>query len=78
MVEGGLAAETRDFAQAALLALSDKDMHVGSAGGEQKHVVLSYQWDAQSVIQRLNESLLSRGRKYTSNPHLNFPWDMHF
>jgi hypothetical protein len=27
----------------------------------QKHVMLSYQWSFQATIQRLNESLISRG-----------------
>ena len=29
--------------------------------GSQKHVMLSYQWDAQATIQRLNEWLIARG-----------------
>ena len=56
----GLSAEARKFADAALLALSDKkpdiDMDV-----EQQHLMLSYQWDKQATVKRLNDSLISRG-----------------
>jgi hypothetical protein len=30
------------------------------AEGEQKHVMLSYQWDRQSTVMRINESLITR------------------
>ena len=39
VAEGGLTAEARQFAEAALLALSDKELHVAVEG--QKHVMLS-------------------------------------
>ena len=39
VAEGGLTAEARQFAEAALLALSDKELHVAAEG--QKHVMLS-------------------------------------
>jgi predicted class III extradiol MEMO1 family dioxygenase len=39
VAEGGLSAEARQFAEAALLALSDKELHVDAEG--QKHVMLS-------------------------------------
>ena len=56
----GLSAEARKFADAALLALSDKkpdiDMDV-----EQQHLMLSYQWDKQTTVKRLNDSLIGRG-----------------
>lgn len=60
VAEIGLSAEARDFAQAALAALSDKELQ-SLAEGEEKHVMLSYQWDSQSTVQRINESLLDRG-----------------
>jgi hypothetical protein len=39
VAEGGLTAEARKFAEAALLALSEKELHVDAEG--QKHVMLS-------------------------------------
>ena len=59
VAEAGLSEQSRDFAQAALLALSDKKLEMAVEG--QKHIMLSYQWDAQGTIQRINESLISRG-----------------
>jgi hypothetical protein len=60
VAEAGLSAEARKFADAALLALSDKkpdiDMDV-----EQQHIMLSYQWDKQATVKRLNDSLIGRG-----------------
>jgi hypothetical protein len=60
VAKDGLSAEARDFAEAALLALSDKELHV-LADGEQLHIMLSYQWDGQATVKRINESLLDRG-----------------
>jgi hypothetical protein len=60
VVEIGLSAQARDFAQAALLALSDKELQALS-DGEQLHVMLSYQWDGQATVMRINESLIARG-----------------
>ena len=60
VAEAGLSAEARKYADAALLALSDQELHA-LADGEQKHVMLSYQWDVQAIVQRINDSLLSRG-----------------
>ena len=54
VAEIGLSAEVRKIAQAALQALSDKELQM-LAEGEQKHAMLSYQWDAQSTVQRINE-----------------------
>ena len=42
VAEGGLTAEARQFAEAALLALSEKELHVDVEG--QKHVMLSCAW----------------------------------
>jgi hypothetical protein len=39
VAEGGLTAEARQFAEAALLALSEKELHIDAEG--QKHVMLS-------------------------------------
>ena len=60
VAESGLSAEARKFAEDALLALSDKKLEMAAAG-EQLHVMLSYQRDAQSTVMRINESLLNRG-----------------
>ena len=59
VAEAGLSAEARQFAQAALLALSDKEMHADVEG--EKHIMLSYQWDKQATVKRINESLIGRG-----------------
>ena len=59
VAEAGLSAEARRFAQAALLALSDKEMHADAEG--EKHIMLSYQWNKQATVQRMNESLIGRG-----------------
>ena len=59
VAEAGLSAEARQYAQAALLALSDKELNADLEG--QKHIMLSYQWNKQATMQRMNESLISRG-----------------
>ena len=62
VADSGLSTEARRFAQAALLALGDKkqpEMMVQE--GEQTHVMLSYQWDNQATVKRINASLISRG-----------------
>ena len=59
VAEIGLSADARQYAQAALLALSDKELHVHVDG--QQHIMLSYQWAHQQTIERLNESLIGRG-----------------
>ena len=59
VAEAGLSADARQYAQDALLALSDKELHADVQG--QKHVMLSYQWDKQATLQRMNESLIGRG-----------------
>ena len=59
VAEVGLSAEARQYADAALLALSDKEMQADAEG--QKHIMISYQWDHQVTMERLNESLIGRG-----------------
>ena len=59
VVETGLSERARELAAAALTALSDKKLEVVTEG--QKHVMLSYQWDYQATVQRLNGCLLARG-----------------
>ena len=59
VAETGLSAEAREFAAAALLALSDKKLEKATEG--QMHIMLSYQWDAQATMKRINASLLDRG-----------------
>ena len=80
VAESGLSPESREFAQGALLALSDTEL-ISKEG--QKHVMLSCasnclvtsllrrcltrfrvrtdQWDVQTIVQRINESLIRRG-----------------
>ena len=58
VAEGGLSEGARELAAAALTALSDKKLQVVTEG--QKHVMLSYQWDYQAIIKRLNECLIAR------------------
>ena len=57
--QSGLSDRARELAAAALSALSDRQLAMATEG--QKHVMLSYQWDVQRTIQRLNESLIARG-----------------
>ncbi len=60
----GMTAEIQSDANAALLALSDTksgSMKVKSEENPPKHVMLSYQWDAQPCVQRINDNLLARG-----------------
>ncbi len=52
--------EAREFAEGALMALSDREL-VALADGEQKHIMLSYQWSSQRSVQRLNDYLLNLG-----------------
>ena len=59
VAESGLSAEARELAGAALLALSDKKLEMVTEG--QKHFMLSYQWNFQKTVMRINESLISRG-----------------
>ena len=59
VAEAGLSAEARELAGAALLALRDKKLEMVVEG--QMHVMLSYQWDFQATVQRINGSLISRG-----------------
>ncbi len=57
--EAALSEEARQHAQCALLALSDQQLEIIFEG--QKHVMLSYQWDDQSIIFQINKSLSTRG-----------------
>ena len=59
VVDKGLCEQSRDFASAALMNLSDKELQLIAEG--QLHVMFSYQWDHQSTIMRANESLQRRG-----------------
>eukprot|EP01043_Picozoa_sp_COSAG02_P035565 COSAG02_NODE_2555_length_8532_cov_7.259900_6_plen_176_part_00 len=58
VVETGLSEGARELAAAALTALSDKKLEAVTGG--QRHVMLSYQWEYQATIQRLNEYLIAR------------------
>ena len=59
MVEHAFSSEARGFAEAALLALSDKKLQVFAEG--QKHIMLSYQWNDQECVQRINDWLITHG-----------------
>ena len=54
----GLTEAARELAAAALSALSDKKLTMAVEG--QKLVMRSYQWDAQAIIQKINQSLIAR------------------
>ena len=58
VAEAGLSEGARELAAAALTALSNKKLQVVTVG--QKHVMLSYQWDYQPTMKRLNEWLIAR------------------
>lgn len=56
--------EARQFAESALAALSDRQPavgHVQHAGSDQKHIMLSYQWDVQALARRIVNELKDRG-----------------
>ena len=59
VAKSGLCEQSREFAAAALLALSDKELVMDTEG--ENHVMLSYQWDMQSTIKRVDASLQRRG-----------------
>ena len=59
VADRGMCEESREHAKAALLALSDTELHADTEG--QRHVMISYQWDVQSIIQRVDGSLKRRG-----------------
>eukprot|EP01043_Picozoa_sp_COSAG02_P041955 COSAG02_NODE_3525_length_6615_cov_2.025629_8_plen_462_part_00 len=59
VAETGLSEDARELAAAALTALSDKELEMVSEG--QKHVMLSYQWDHQAILTKLNQCLIARG-----------------
>ena len=59
VAEKGMSAEAKDFALKALAVLSDRQLQANADG--QKHVMLSYQWDYQSTMKRVNASLIARG-----------------
>jgi hypothetical protein len=50
----GLSSESRDFAKAALLAMSDEELHMRSEG--QKHVMLSCECCAIHLVRRVASS----------------------
>ena len=58
---GGLTAEARQFAEAALLALSEKELHVDAEG--QKHVMLSCACVLAHIAAERFASCSERGRE---------------
>lgn len=59
VVEVGLTPQSRELAQTALMSLSDKELQLSAE--DQKHVMLSYQWNVQPIIKRVDASLKRRG-----------------
>eukprot|EP01043_Picozoa_sp_COSAG02_P061294 COSAG02_NODE_8208_length_2658_cov_2.339586_1_plen_578_part_00 len=55
----GLTADAQSHAEGALIALADKEIPATNSG-EQKHIMLSYQWDSQPTILRIHKSLCLR------------------
>ena len=55
--------EAKEHAAGALMALSDHppDAERAVAPGGQRHVMTSYQWDAQEIVQRIVNELQGRG-----------------
>ena len=61
--------EARNFAEAALLAMSDRQPDAGHRHAQQDpedkrraaHVMLSYQWSCQSTVRRIVNELRIRG-----------------
>jgi hypothetical protein len=64
VAEGGLTAEARQFAEAALLALSEKELHADAEG--QKHVMLSCACALFSSLRDLHD-VLAHGRERVSS-----------
>ena len=60
VAERGMSKEARGSAKGALLALSDEQPDRPDEGADRQHVMLSYQWNAQAMIVRINESLQRR------------------
>ena len=58
--ERGMCEEARESARGALLALSDEQPDRLEEVADRQHVMLSYQWNAQAMIVRINESLQRR------------------
>ena len=56
----GMSEEARESARGALFALSDEQPDRSDEGADRRHVMLSYQWNAQAMIVRINESLQRR------------------
>ena len=52
--------EARICAEGALIALMPPEPEP-LPDGEEEHVMLSYQWDAQATVKRINDSLIKRG-----------------
>jgi|EP01046_Picozoa_sp_COSAG06_P004834 hypothetical protein len=67
VAEGGLTSEARQFAEAALLALSDKKLHINAEG--QKHVMLSCASVLAFVAAKLLASCSELGRACIANWH---------
>ena len=64
LADVGLTNEAKDFARGALVALRDADQpHALGGNVMDEHIMLSYQWDVQPTIVRLNGSLQQRGYK---------------
>ena len=60
VAENGLSAEAMHFAQSALVALGATQL-TAAAEDKEKHVMLSYCWAQQKILQRIHDSLNARG-----------------
>ena len=62
VVDKGWTDEAKEHAAGALMALSDHQPDAERAvAPDQRHVMMSYQWDAQEIVQRIVNELQGRG-----------------
>lgn len=59
LADRGMCKQSREHAAAALMALSEKELVVDT--NHQRHVMLSYQWNFQATMIRIDTSLKRRG-----------------
>eukprot|EP01047_Picozoa_sp_COSAG01_P063992 COSAG01_NODE_8391_length_2804_cov_2.002957_3_plen_82_part_00 len=58
---GAMVESDPDACTAATAAAAAAALRCERTGGEGGHLMLSYQWDFQPTIRRLNDSLIARG-----------------
>ena len=59
VTERGMSEQARTFAQTALVAMKGEELRMRMEGDT--HVMLSYQWNSQKIVERLNNELKIRG-----------------